>query len=109
MKECNLKDSYEHPDTNIEYLPESELCVELEKLYEHEFCGCSCLINCLPESCSCLQRSGAQYIFINQQVPETYIIKETNTAKPIYECNDNCRCAKDYVEIDWYNVVLKKD
>lgn len=87
----NFEDSYDHLDPNIEYLPESVVCSELYTS-EYKFCGCSCVLECSIDSCSCLQRSGAKYIFQNRDFPESYTIEADISGKPIYECNDNCKC-----------------
>ncbi|XP_044748161.1 probable histone-lysine N-methyltransferase set-23 [Coccinella septempunctata] len=86
-----FRDSYEHIDSNIEYLPESIICSELFTS-SYEFSGCSCISECSANTCSCLQRSGAKYVFQNPGYLESYTINKNFSEKPYYECNDNCEC-----------------
>lgn len=85
-------DNYEHVDPKLTYIVENMKTQEIENSLNYEFLGCDCENECSPAgTCSCLERSGANYIYPNVSDLKNYIINIKNE-KPIYECNNNCKC-----------------
>lgn len=85
-----LQDDYEHISNEIFYTIEN-IIEEDEQLH----LGCNCEKECrLENNCSCLEHSGAVYTYEkdNQTLYDSYCIEETDTNKPIYECNKSCKC-----------------
>lgn len=83
-----LQDDYEHISNEIFYTTEN--IVEADEQIQQ---GCNCVQECkLENNCACLQRSGAVYIYDEQNSCNSYAIEETDTNKPIYECNNGCKC-----------------
>lgn len=85
-----LQDDYEHISNEIFYTIEN-IVEEDEGIHQ----GCNCETKCtLENNCVCLQRSGAVYRYDNsaQSLRNSYTIEEIDTNKPIYECNNTCKC-----------------
>lgn len=93
-----MVDNYEHSDINIDvmYTTQNIPTSEMEQEYYQQInCGCICEGECSEQTlCSCRIRSGALYIRDKtiKNIHDSYRICETDSAKPIYECNNMCKC-----------------
>lgn len=90
-------DSYEHIDSNVVYTIQNIPTSATEHEYYQQInCGCICDTQCNEEnSCSCREKSGAAYTLYKSEtndVHDAYIIHQLNVSKPIYECNNMCKC-----------------
>ncbi|XP_044258627.1 probable histone-lysine N-methyltransferase set-23 [Tribolium madens] len=85
-------DNYDHDDPKLTYIVENIKSQEIEELISYEFLGCECDNMCTSGQCTCLQRSGANYVYSDISALKNYVISVTNENKPIYECNNNCKC-----------------
>lgn len=88
-------DFYQHSDPKLMYITENIPTSDTRKEFEEQFCdGCDCTQLCkLENKCKCLLRSGAIYSPTNElKSIHNYIIIITDTNRPLYECNFNCKC-----------------
>ncbi|XP_063926121.1 probable histone-lysine N-methyltransferase set-23 [Zophobas morio] len=89
---ADLWDEYDHPDDQITYVVESLRSSGVEKSITHEYLGCNCEDKCIPETCSCLLRSGGHYSYEDKSQLQNYSLVITDKNKPVYECSPNCKC-----------------
>lgn len=91
-------DNYEHSDitSDIMYTTQNIPTSAMEHEYYQQIdCGCACETECTDRaSCSCIMKSGALYMHYNpiSNIHDSYRICEINKIKPIYECNNMCKC-----------------
>lgn len=91
-----LEDNYEHVINEIFYTTEN---VVTESLNDEQITqGCICERECkLETNCTCLKRSGAIYAIDGDfEDLDQYFIVETDVNKPIYECNNSCKCFESF-------------
>lgn len=88
-----FNDTYAHITPGVTYIPENLPTEDIIRRNEYELMGCDCINLCTSsESCACIQRSGAVYSFSDSKNLNEYILGETGSNRPVYECNKNCRC-----------------
>ncbi|XP_031333139.1 probable histone-lysine N-methyltransferase set-23 [Photinus pyralis] len=90
-----LVDDYNHVDSKIFYIPENIPSANTHDAFEEQFSeGCVCKTICTIENqCFCILRSGAHYKTDTEHLHDATIIC-SDTAKPVYECNKNCKCTQ---------------
>lgn len=88
-----FNDNYDHISPGVTYIPENLPTGDIIRKNGYELMGCNCTNLCTSsESCACIQRTGMIYEFLDPKNLSEYILHETASKKPAYECNKNCLC-----------------
>ncbi|XP_060526174.1 probable histone-lysine N-methyltransferase set-23 [Cylas formicarius] len=86
-------DEYMHKNSQILYFPRSIPTKEVEASIGPTSIFCQCLNECsLVNGCTCVQQSGSYYSYKALLDLASYVLNDKPTARPTYECNDQCSC-----------------